>query len=36
LTELSEQIAANDVQVVAAPRFGYTSAPAAVITAPTQ
>jgi hypothetical protein len=34
LTELSQQIAANDVQVVAAPRFAYASAPAAVITPP--
>ncbi len=34
LTELSQQIAANDVQVVAAPRFAYASAPAAVITQP--
>ena len=32
VTELSQQIAANDVQVVAAPRFAYASAPAAVIT----
>jgi hypothetical protein len=34
LTELSQQIAANDVQVVSAPRFAYASAPAAVITQP--
>jgi hypothetical protein len=34
LTELSQQIAANDVQVVAAPRFAYASAPGAVITQP--
>jgi hypothetical protein len=34
LTELSQQIAANDVQVVAAPRFAYASAPAAVIAQP--
>ncbi len=32
LTELTQKIAANDVQVVAAPRFAYTSAPAAVLT----
>ena len=31
LTELSQQIAANDVRVVSAPRFAYASAPAAVI-----
>ena len=34
LTELSQQIAANEVQVVAAPRFAYASAPAAVVTQP--
>jgi hypothetical protein len=34
LTELSQQIAANEVQVVAAPRFAYASAPAVVITQP--
>jgi hypothetical protein len=34
LTELTQKIAANDVQVVAAPRFAYTSAPGAVITQP--
>ena len=34
LTELSQKIAANEVQVVAAPRFAYTSAPGAVITQP--
>jgi len=32
LTQLSQKIAANEVQVVAAPRFAYTSAPGAVIT----
>jgi hypothetical protein len=34
LTELTQQIAANEVQVVEAPRFAYASAPAAVITQP--
>jgi hypothetical protein len=34
LTQLSQKIAANEVQVVAAPNFGYTSAPAAVLTSP--
>jgi hypothetical protein len=34
LTELSQQIAANEVQVVAAPRFAYASAPGSVITQP--
>ncbi len=34
LTELSQQIAANDVRVVAAPRFAYASAPAAVVAGP--
>ncbi len=32
LTELQQKIAANEVQVVAAPRFAYASAPAAVLT----
>ena len=36
VTELSQQIAANDVQVVSAPRFAYASAPAAVVTQPRQ
>jgi hypothetical protein len=32
LTELSQKIAANEVEVVAAPRFAYASAPAVVLT----
>jgi hypothetical protein len=32
LTELQQKIAANEVQVVAAPRFAYASAPAVVLT----
>jgi hypothetical protein len=32
LTELSQKIAANEVQVVEAPRFAYASAPAVVLT----
>ncbi len=34
LTELSQKIAANEVQVIEAPRFAYSSAPGAVITQP--